>query len=208
MPRGRSLPAAVAVFGLGTALLILVVFLRAFRQEVPGVASPRHLLAVERPLPRDPIPSPALPVEKEPPAIAVERSTKDGRKALSPGLLPDREREVLKKQNPGKRRSQDPMMFYLERELHLTVDQRRHFLNVLADREKEIESLHERIRQDGVLVRSDYTLRLEEIRRRHFLRMSETLRSAQNRRWEEILHEGGFGDGVEFEHPAGLVVVD
>ena len=100
------------------------------------------------------------------------------------------------------------MLFLFERELVLTPEQRGHFVEMLKERERAVEGVHEKICRENVMSRAEYVTRIEVIKQTGYARMGECLGVAQERRFREILAEGRFGDAIVFEHPPGLVVVE
>lgn len=104
--------------------------------------------------------------------------------------------------------SQEKMLFLFERELALTVDQRRHFVEVLRERALEIEEINRRIADSRIFSRSEYSRTIRGIRARSYERMAEVLDSVQNRRFRQLVAEGRLGDAVAIAIDSSWTVVD
>jgi hypothetical protein len=96
----------------------------------------------------------------------------------------------------------------MERELGLSSDQRRQVEAIFLDRQVEVDAYHREVKASGVFSQKSYSLRITDLRLRHYARMEACLDSRQARRFHELLHSGTFGDGIAFEIDPNLVEVD
>ncbi len=103
---------------------------------------------------------------------------------------------------------QEKMLFLFERELDLTADQRRHFVQVLADRRLEIEEVNGRIAEAKIFSRSTYSATIRALRAKSYERMAEVLDGAQHRRFVALVREGRLGDAVALTIDPAWTVID
>ncbi|MHC4606695.1 MAG: hypothetical protein ACYTAF_07130 [Planctomycetota bacterium] len=100
------------------------------------------------------------------------------------------------------------MLFLFQRELGLTGSQRRHFGEVLAERDGAFEEIRNEVWETKIYNEAVHRPRIEEIRHRYFEKMGLCLDSRQYARFQELLAEQEFGDGVVIPMPEDVTIID
>jgi hypothetical protein len=103
--------------------------------------------------------------------------------------------------------AQERTLFLFERELDLRAEQRRFMEEVLAQREKEIESYQKEIVASGIFRTREYELRIKAMQAASYEKMAEVLEGTQRQRLAAVVAEGRLGDTVMFQVPPTLTVI-
>jgi hypothetical protein len=100
------------------------------------------------------------------------------------------------------------MLCNFDRELSLTVDQKKHFEAVFRDRQEVIEAYHRELRASKVFVPREYDRRIAEIQTLHYDRAGSVLNAEQYRKFVKMLSEKAQGDSIGFPIEADMVIVE